>query len=235
MRLAETDAAVEEERVVAVAGVLRDGEGGGVRELVALARDEGVERVFRVERRGVARCDRRGVFVRAAAARLAGSGLLLPVVLRLEGGGVVRDDLAFAVEERRLLDVGGLPGTARAALAAGRLDGLLYLAGGMGLERLVLVARARQVEADELDTPRLAEDVSDRILEDGDVAVLDPVFGKIVRCGELERALIESDRAHGQQPLLTGHLGEGFLHFSEDFQPDGLQVSCILRHRERPF
>ena len=47
--LAEPDAAVEEERVVAVRGALGDGPRGGVRELVGAADDEGVEGVLRVE------------------------------------------------------------------------------------------------------------------------------------------------------------------------------------------
>src|SRR5207248_11215047 len=49
MRLVKTDAAVDEERVVAVGGTLRDRARGGVRELVARADDGVVEGVARRE------------------------------------------------------------------------------------------------------------------------------------------------------------------------------------------
>ena len=49
--LAQADAAVDEERVIAVAGAVRDGEAGGVGELVPRADDEPVEGVPAVERR----------------------------------------------------------------------------------------------------------------------------------------------------------------------------------------
>ena len=49
MRLAESDAAVDEERVVVVAGLARDRLGGGVRELVGRPDDEVRERVLAVQ------------------------------------------------------------------------------------------------------------------------------------------------------------------------------------------
>ena len=51
VRLAEADAAVEKERVVAVRGRLGDGARGGVRELIRRADDEVLEQVAGVERR----------------------------------------------------------------------------------------------------------------------------------------------------------------------------------------
>ena len=54
VRLAEADAAVEEERVVGVAGSLGDGEAGRVGELVGRADDEGAEGVARVQVDGAA-------------------------------------------------------------------------------------------------------------------------------------------------------------------------------------
>ena len=59
MRLAEPDAAVEEERVVARAGALRHRLADGVRELIPASDDEGVERVLRTQVRFLAR-DRTG-------------------------------------------------------------------------------------------------------------------------------------------------------------------------------
>ena len=49
VRLAETDAAVDEQRVVGTAGILRDLEGSGARQLIALAFNEAVERERLVE------------------------------------------------------------------------------------------------------------------------------------------------------------------------------------------
>jgi len=49
MRLAETNAAVKEERVVRFAGRLRYGESGGVGEIIVITDDKGVEGVLRVE------------------------------------------------------------------------------------------------------------------------------------------------------------------------------------------
>ena len=176
-----------------------------MRELVALARDEGVESVFRVERRGVARCDGRRIFVAAASVRLAGGGFLLPFILReRQRGGVWRG--ALVAEQRWLLDGLALGCALGCALAAGGFGGFLHLARRARFLGLVLVARGRQVEADELNAARRAEHIGDGILEDGDVAVLDPVLGEVIRRGELERALIEADGAHGQQPFFAGHL-----------------------------
>ena len=60
VRFAETDAAVDEQRVIGGAGVLRDGLRRSVRKLVGTADDKAVERVFRVQRIHV---DRLGVLV----------------------------------------------------------------------------------------------------------------------------------------------------------------------------
>ena len=49
MRLAQADAAVEEQRVVGLAGRLGDGQGGGVGKVVVVADDEGVEGVLGIE------------------------------------------------------------------------------------------------------------------------------------------------------------------------------------------
>ena len=49
MRLAETDAAVDEQRVVGAAWILRDLNRRGFRELIALALDEAVEREIRIQ------------------------------------------------------------------------------------------------------------------------------------------------------------------------------------------
>jgi hypothetical protein len=49
VRLAETDAAVDEQRVVGTAGIFRDLDRGGLGELVALALDETVEGEIRVQ------------------------------------------------------------------------------------------------------------------------------------------------------------------------------------------
>ena len=49
VRLAEPDAAVDEQRVVGARGCLGDGAAGGVRELVGRADDEGVERVAGIQ------------------------------------------------------------------------------------------------------------------------------------------------------------------------------------------
>ena len=51
VRLAETDAAVEKQRVVGVAGILRDLERGRLGELIALAFDEALEREIRIDAR----------------------------------------------------------------------------------------------------------------------------------------------------------------------------------------
>ena len=58
VRLAEADAAVQEERVVGVAGALGDRQAGGVGQAVGRADDEGAEGVARVEA-GAARAARR--------------------------------------------------------------------------------------------------------------------------------------------------------------------------------
>ena len=50
--LAHADAAIEEERIVGARGPLGDGQRGGAGKLVAVADDEGVEGVARVELRG---------------------------------------------------------------------------------------------------------------------------------------------------------------------------------------
>ena len=50
VRLAQADAAVDEERVVRLAGLLGDGDAGGVRQAVAGAGDEVLEDVIGVER-----------------------------------------------------------------------------------------------------------------------------------------------------------------------------------------
>ena len=49
VRLAETDAAVDEQRVVGLAGVAGHLDGGGLGELVALALDEAVEGEIRID------------------------------------------------------------------------------------------------------------------------------------------------------------------------------------------
>ena len=49
VRLAETDTAVDEQRVVGAAGILRDLNRGGLGELVALAFDEAVEGEVRIQ------------------------------------------------------------------------------------------------------------------------------------------------------------------------------------------
>src|SRR5690349_3171695 len=76
VRLTETDAAVDEQRVVSAAGVLRDLECGGPRELIALALDEAVERERDVEpsaeRRGGADLGLNG---RGGRRRVASHGL----------------------------------------------------------------------------------------------------------------------------------------------------------------
>src|SRR6185436_2425239 len=102
VRLAETDTAVDEERVVGLRRKLGDGLAGGLRELVGRADDEGIENVARVQpfrgaaaRRAAGRRwrwivggGRDGVVDDDAHARLAadhlGGGLLerLKVVLR---------------------------------------------------------------------------------------------------------------------------------------------------------
>ena len=50
VRLAQADAAVDEQRVVGLAGLLGDGDAGGVRQAVAGAGDEVFEDVVGVER-----------------------------------------------------------------------------------------------------------------------------------------------------------------------------------------
>ena len=52
VRLAHAHAAVEEERVVSLGGLLGDGHGGGAGELIAGSADEAVEGVARIELRG---------------------------------------------------------------------------------------------------------------------------------------------------------------------------------------
>ena len=61
VRLAQADAAVEEQRVIGHARLLGDGQRGGVREAVGRADDERVKRRFRVEH--VDALHRRGVFL----------------------------------------------------------------------------------------------------------------------------------------------------------------------------
>jgi len=51
VRLAHTHAAIKEKRVVGLGGILRDRLSGGAGELVAVADDEGVERIARIQLR----------------------------------------------------------------------------------------------------------------------------------------------------------------------------------------
>ena len=71
VRLAETDAAVDEQRVVRAAGILRDLKRRRARELVALAFDEALERESLVEPRRRASCGRAHLGLGPRPARLA--------------------------------------------------------------------------------------------------------------------------------------------------------------------
>ena len=64
MRFAEPDAAIEKQRIVRFAGRLRDRQRGGMREVVVLADDEGVERIPRIKRQVLSRCGRSTLFFR---------------------------------------------------------------------------------------------------------------------------------------------------------------------------
>ena len=89
--LAETDAAVDEQRVVRLRRVVRNGERRGVRKAVRLAANEGVERVFG---------DQRGAARRGALCR--GPRLLL--LLGHEANGKLR----LAGLAKGLFDHGGI-------------------------------------------------------------------------------------------------------------------------------
>ena len=219
MRLAEADAAVEEQRIVAASRIFGDGDGRRVRELVALARDERLERVLRVQRRRVARRDRRREIRRA---RLVRGGSFL----RAHRHVVRADDFAIGVEQARLHGAVLMHGVRVALRLAGAL--LLRLA-DFACGHIVLRER-RQIERDERDLVRAAEHAFRGVLEDRHVFSLDPVADEIIRRRELQGVVFEADGLHGREPFFAGGRRERLAHLLEDAEPRRHEV--FVWHRE---
>ena len=78
-----------------------------------------------------------------------------------------------------------------------------------------------------------ADDGLGRILQDGQVVVLDPFAGEVVLHTEDETFVRQIQRLYGHEPFITGGLGQRFLGLFQNLRPDALQL-CII-HIEKSF